>query len=208
MQKSNKHIISLILCMIICINFNIPVLANENQKNTSDGIEWINITNLNTGETFILDSSIMKSTTAISNNGDIEKKIVANISIPQSSTRNSVTDAGVTVKITLDLDYITSGTQYKLKTVKGSFKVLDNAFSISDRHVKIGNFDNSCRDNIFDKYPGVTFSYTLNDRWIDSSYWPAIVGAYAECTMSRSSNSWSVRCTNIPVQNGMDLTVI
>lgn len=60
---------------------------------------------------------MIKSNTTISDTGDIEKEIVAEISIPQAAARNSVTDAGVTVKITLNLDYITSGTQYKLKTI-------------------------------------------------------------------------------------------
>ena len=202
-----KKIISFILSALLCLNITIPTFAKESSENNSK-IECISITNLEAGESFVLDSNMIKSNTTISDTGDIEKEIVAEISIPQAAARNSVTDAGVTVKITLNLDYITSGTQYKLKTVSGSFEVLDNAFSISNRHVKIGNFDNSCLDNIYDKYPGSTFSYTFNDRWVDSSYWPTIVGAYAECTMSRSTSSWSVRCTNIPVQNGMDLTVM
>ena len=173
-----NNFFSLGLAAFVCASIIMTAMPiNANAETETRELNNIVIINNDTGETYTIDSDSADSHVVVNEDGSIDKTIIADITIPQPKTRNSVTDAGQTVRVTVDV-----------------------SFSISNRMVKIGNYDNSDWSRVYTYYPGGSFAYYFN-YWVDSAYVPCIVGAYAQCTMSRGGSSWSVRCNNFPVYN-------
>lgn len=196
-----NNFFSLGLAAFVCASIIMTAMPiNANAETETRELNNIVIINNDTGETYTIDSDSADSHVVVNEDGSIDKTIIADITIPQPKTRNSVTDAGQTVRVTVDVSYQSSGSMYKMTSVTGSFTVLDSSFSISNRMVKIGNYDNSDWSRVYTYYPGGSFAYYFN-YWVDSAYVPCIVGAYVQCTMSRGGSSWSVRCNNFPVYN-------
>ena len=143
----------------------------------------------------------------VKDNGDIDKTIIADVCLEQPKSRNSVTDSGVTVRITFNVSVAQSGTKYRMTGFKVTYTPLDRAFTISNRHVKTVDYGPNQYVNpsnyIYDYYPtsnSYSKSYS-NQVWVDSSVTPGFVGGYAECTISRGASKWSLVCRDMIVYN-------
>ena len=105
--------------------------------------------------------------------------------------KTSVTDAGCTTRVTLNLDYTNSGNLYKITKISGSFTRLDYGFTISNKMVRVANLDNgeSGSDVIKTFYPsGSTFKYSGFESFVNYNKPPMIVGGYAKCDVKRTSD--------------------
>lgn len=201
-----KKITSLILALTLCFNFSTSVFAMEEPETKSLTISYITITNNDTGESYSIENENIDTQTIYNEDGSINKTISADIVIPNPKTRISATDVGLTGRVNLNITYQQSGDLYKLTRVYGSFELLDSAFTMTNKIVKIGNFDGSDTSKVYEYNVGNSFSYSFN-RWVDSSYVPSIVGAYAQCTMSRSgSGSWNIRANEFAVYKDLGIS--
>ncbi len=119
--------------------------------------------------------------------------------------RTSVTDGGVTTRITLNLSYTHTGTRYRLDQVSGKYEQLDKAFTISNRKVAfISQEDYNGEPTIYNvssntfSYPGQKVWIETNGRW---SYW---IHGTAKCTISRGGSSWDLLCQETVIAQNPD----
>lgn len=139
-------------------------------------------------------------------NGEIIKTITTEIKLNDNKARSSITDSGATVRITFVVSAQNSGKNYRMTGFKATYTVLDKAFSISSRHIKVCNYGGSDALNsskyIYD-YKPTTNTYNKsfsNLKWVNSNK-PGLVGGYAECNISRGGSSWNLKCYDWVVYN-------
>lgn len=184
-------------------------LNNSVQVNAANNMSMENtflVTNNETGETYEVPV-IEKETMIKETDNQIIVTKVAEIFIPEKDETgiqpaNVVTDGGVTTRITFNMAYTKSGDLYRLDGVSGKYELLDSNFTISNRKVMYISQEDYSSNSTWTKYPtSNTFSYPGSSRWIDSKnsiqYW---IGGYAECTISRGSSSWNLRCPETVIQ--------
>lgn len=198
------------LCLAVIMIFSLlPVsaLAAETDMPTA-ACEPIIITNLSTGEVCKAEAYSIETSSFDPKN--IEKTVVADINLNSHDARSSVTDAGVTVRITCTTSATKSGDTYRMTKFTAKYELLDAAFTISNRKVKTANYGaKELQHNVVDNYiwdytPVSNFftqSYS-NLPWVNSVGAPGFVGGFAECTISRASSSWSLQCRDMVVENG------
>ena len=207
-----KKTLSIFLAITTILSSSLSAFAATKSLENQAGVGFVTvtITDLNTGETLTLSEEDLQidQTMTENDNGIKTETVIANISLPSSdiSPQSSVTDGGCTTRIELNIDYEQSGTLYRMKTASGSFTVLDNAFTHSNRMVKLANYDWAQTSYIETYYPSSSsFSYSPFTNWIDSNYPPAVLAGYAKCTVSRGGSSWEVKCEHTIISNGSAL---
>ena len=189
------------LFSILCV----PALAVETPLKN----EEIKVVNLETGD--ILDVSDYSVEVTEQEDDTIVKTVTADISLSKPETRSSVTDAGVTVRITCITSATNSGSNKRITKFDAKYELLDPEFTISSRHVKVGNYgaqqvqQGTVSNYIYDYYPTTnTFSKSYSNMpWVGSVGAPAFVGGYAECQISRGGSSWSLQCRDFVIENGL-----
>lgn len=210
-KKMNKNwatVLGLVLVMV-WMNSAMKVNAANSMGMESVKEDVCLVINNETGETY--EAPVIEKETMVNEAGDqliITK--VAEIFIPEDGESGIqpagvVTDGGVTTRITFNMAYTKSGDLYRLDGVSGKYELLDSNFTISNRKVMYTSQENYSSNSVWTKYPtSNTFSYPGSSRWIDSKnsiqYW---IGGYAECTISRGSSSWNLRCPETVIQRDM-----
>lgn len=202
MMNAMKRIIVLVLCTILVFVNPMNVSAADIKESTME----IHLTDNQTGKTYEIPVSEEKSVTKQNGNTYIVTK-VAEFQLPISNSTISpcteVEDAGKTVRIKFNVKYTNSGNRYQLNGVTGWYKILDPAFSISNRLVMYTNQYNFSQGHVWEKHPSSnSFSYSATNDWIDTTehieYW---IGGYAQCTISRGGYSWDLRATEDIIKN-------
>lgn len=192
-----KRILSILAVIIVCISCFAPtnVFATEQEDN-------IVISN-KSGENWEIKE---QNVSIIEENGEITKTITTEIKLNDNKARSSITDAGATVRITFVVSAQNSGKDYRMTGFKATYTVLDKAFSISSRHIRVYNFGGS--DILNSKKYTYNYNPTKNTynksfsnlKWVNSSE-PGLVGGYAECNISRGGSSWNLQCFDWIVYN-------
>lgn len=216
MKKIRCYLLTLLTLITVMFCFSVPVLANNSAKGKNTTAEYSMIlTNLDTGEMVELsqDDLNIQISTEKDANGNIKKSITADVAVPSTSSNDAnsnlispyavVTDGGVTTRLTFNLNYTQSGSLYKITSANGKFELLDSAFTISGRMVRLANYQYNETQYIRTYYPGNTFSYPGYSNWVNINYGPAVVAGYAKCNITRSSSTWELRlnqyiATNVP----------
>ncbi len=200
MLKKKKGLLVILLAALVVGNTMTVSAAAPSQTE-----RVMYLTNNQTGETCEV---LAKETTTVKQTGNrytVTK--VAELYIPEDSSAivpyTSITDAGATTRIHLNVDYTQSGKRYRLNGVSGRFEQLDTAFTISGRHVMYTCQSNIVDGHVWNKYPtSNSFSYSRCDHWVDTGanieWW---IGAYAECTISRGGSSWTLKATEDVIRN-------
>ena len=204
-----KKLFSLFLAVIMIVAI-LPVSAFAVETNMpTDTCKPIVITNLSTGEVY--DAETYRVETSGVGTNDISKTVVADISLDSKDTRSSVTDAGVTVRITCTTSASKSGNTYRMTKFTAKYELLDAAFTISNRKVKTANYgapqlQQNVVSNYIWNYTPTSNSFTKsysNLPWVNSVGAPGFVGGFAECKISRGSSSWSLQGRDFVVENGL-----
>ncbi len=199
------------LCLAVIMIFALlPVSALAAETNMPTGTcEPIIITDLSTGEVYEAETYRVETSGLGSDN--IAKTVVADINLNSRDARSSVTDSGVTVRITCTTSATRSGNTYRMTKFTAKYELLDAAFSISNRKVKTANYgapelqQNVVSNYIWNYIPTSNFfseGYS-NLPWVNSVGAPGFVGGFAECTISRAGSSWSLQCRDFVVENGL-----
>lgn len=209
-----KKVIAILLALSIINNgwaINSLAQGNAGQANNTNSKVVVTVRNLNTGEVSVLEpSDDIDITSTVNEDGSNSIKASAEVQIPSDGEQivpyGSATDLGMTARVTFDLDYVISGTKYKITRIWGSFENLDPSFTLSNKLVKVANYDYAQSEYIFTRSnPSNTFNYTNPfSNWADTNWPPVWVGGYARCYTSRGSTSYEVRCTITVI--GQDLS--
>lgn len=205
MKKVSKLVSSMLVIAILISALSVPAIAAE----IPSANEEIKVVNLETGD--ILDVDGYSVEIKEQGNNSVIKTVTADISLKTPKTRSSVTDTGVTVRITCTTSATQSGNNWRITRFDARYELLDPAFSISNRHIKVANYgteqvqQNTVNNYIYDYYPTAnTFSKSYSNMpWIGSIGAPAYIGGYAECQISRGGSSWSLQCRDFVIENSL-----
>lgn len=206
MKKKIRILILAALAMLI--GGRVQVLACENNNILETPQYTLSVTNKETNEVINIAQDCIETREEHMLLGDTQMTLSANISIPNEKgnmTRNTITDGGVTTRVTFNINYSKSGNLYKITGYSGKFEQLDKSFTISNRKVMVANFQNYEIHNIHNRTPGNNFSYSGFSNWVDITYPNSLVAGYARCDVSRQGTSWELRLNYRIASNEVDI---
>ncbi|HCI17329.1 MAG TPA: hypothetical protein DFH32_01775 [Lachnospiraceae bacterium] len=207
-MKKKIHIL-ILATLAMLIGGRVQVGARETNNILETPQYTLSVTNKETNEVINIAQDCIETREEHMLLGDTQMILSANISIPNEKgnmTRNTITDGGVTTRVTFNINYSKSGNLYKITGYSGKFEQLDKSFTISNRKVLVANFQNNeTKKYIREHIPGNTFSYSGFSNWVDITYPNSLVAGYAKCDVSRQASSWELRLNYRIAANVIDI---